>query len=1271
MKNGPVNWTMSQRKAIEAVDRRILVSAAAGAGKTSVLIQRYLKLLIEGNAPERILAITFTRKAASQLKIGVINRLVESNDRNLELLIPRITQAPVGTIHSFCLQLIREFAGPLSLPADFAILDEDKSRNLKEIAIGKTIAEMASSKAGQKRYAQLLRSFGTGRGDEWLHTLVLDLADFFEKLPQPRARSKYWLGLYDEVKSAESFWHTTWGKLYKDALTAEIEKIRRELEWFETEFRKSAIPAAWREAIYNDVKLLSEFLSMDTEKTGAMNDFLSGASWTPRYPAKCNIYELDRTKESWVKFRNRIKSDFRKTWLVPELIILSELKKFSSSQILPELIDLVYKYTECFSKIKLRLKMLDFSDLERYAHTLLAETAASNKHVAEVLADRFDHILIDEYQDTSPIQDAIFECLSQRAKMFFMVGDVKQSIYRFRHAEPDLFVNRLNLIRKGKDESSSLIDLPDNFRSVKPVIDVVNAVFSRIFSENFGGIDYCDGHKLISGAGNELSQCASGCVTPHVSLKLILSSGTRVDDKEVENDDFDTENAGGDFEETDLSRKELEASLVAREILSLVNSVPAIKVIEENDGQKRPVPISFRHVALILSAPVNWVDTYAEVFGRYGIPFWFSAGGSAQLMSDPLSRDLLSILRVIDNPLQDIPLSAVLLGPLVGLTPDYLLAIRSSMEHCELLFDAVVSSVTSKGYNQVLTVLSEALGESAPSEELMRFATEERLKIERFLEWLTEMRQTAQSDELSEVVLKTIRDSNLDSLARLGYGTADSSSRLEWFAGISESMPPGGLGDLIKKASAEDKIELPTSAVGDRVQITSIHQAKGLEFPIVIAAGLGHKFRFDESKRAVIFDREIGFGCRLLHPNRHATYPSPPYRIVERALRHKMLEEEARKLYVSLTRARERLIMVGSVRESAFKVSYAARRTAKNECIRERDEACNFMDWLMPIFIEAKPVYAALESIGVQIGGIAPQGLDADLSCDVFRESELKAAIGKETLPNLALKTELGMDVTPLNEAELKIPDAVLFKYPFSSTISIPRKISASSLSKYDDPEGLRMIAESFEPRDASRNSHNLRNDSLRLGSAVHILMSNLPFGCGVGINPEETLAELVSLGKIAESDASNIEMNRIHSFLETPLGRFLSGKGFARTEWRFLLRLNREDFASEPRALRALTALANPNMPQSSAISPSIVMLNDDDFVVAQGAVDLIFECDRRRILVDWKTDAVDMAEVNGRAENYFLQMWVYIKAVEAGLGPVDSAKLVFLTPGVAVEVT
>ncbi len=1114
--------TASQIQAISAKNRSIIVSAAAGSGKTRVLVERYIGLLSGGEAPEKILVITFTRKAASQLKERTMREIMRSSEPGLKNLAPRLASAPISTIHSFCSQLIREFASKLDIDPYFATLEEDVAAEIKERAFRKISAKYARNAADRNSYEKLLRLFGSGRDDAGMKTMIFELFEFLRRLPDPEALKESWLEMYSEASEAKEFEDTKWGKLYYEAMANRVRELSGEFDVLASEFNSLPIPSTWQNQLSNELDNVTRILSFcpDIEKMAEVAEGDWVLKQMPRKKDGDNLRSI-LWKDKWKKFRDSVAKDFAKEWLTPPRELIADLKRLWDSGSLRFLERAVDDFQNAYFAFKKNGNALDFADLEREAYRLVSAVSDGDEAVKTALQTRFTHILMDEYQDTNPLQDAIVDKLagSEHANVF-RVGDIKQSIYRFRHAEPELFQARYAESVDGDEFGieKRRIDLADNFRSALPIVEFVNAVMRRTMTDDFGGAEYTRGHELKHMFDSVADDPEYTGKFPAVSVKLVSDTGESYESDENDENEIETGAESGDSTDSEspeeLDRVRREAALIAKEILSLINANPKIQVYEESEKGLVKTDLRLGHITILLSAVVNSTNAYAEVFGSLGIPLWGT--GRDVLTELPVIRDAISLLEIIDNPIQDIPLAACILGTPCGASPDAVYLIRRESGDFDSLFQAISTFVESENGELEKALVAE-IEDDAKCRIESSFT-----KIRHFWKKLDAVRSFSAAHPVYKTTEFALKTFGILDQAGLENDPEESLKRVDWILGKAGEFGEKTVHEFVEYMKTQFQIDLPVGGVGDSVQLMSIHQAKGLEFPVVFLAGLGKKFNLQDLNTSnILFDRKLGFGCKVVHEELPVRYPAASFKSVKENMHRNQLEEELRKLYVGMTRARERLYLVGTVRQSGFAKLAARRKRNEDAPISNRERAGAFTDWLVPCILDCQEFAEKITSAGIELPVAEGSAFEAEFygeiasasGIDAWYASQAGSRLGGESRDIGKSGSEPMKKVASSNLADI-VPEIVLFDYPAKALTAIPSKISASALSALDDPEGLSASPDFFSrdfvlptsPRSNTKQNDyssgaedNLlanfsRNYALERGIATHKLMQNFAF---------------------------------------------------------------------------------------------------------------------------------------------------------------------------------
>lgn len=849
--------TPAQKLAIETRGKAILVSAAAGSGKTRVLTERLAHWVTDPEQPQdidRFLVITYTRAAAAELRGRILRSLGElaaahPGDPRLRRQSTLCCRAHIETIHSFCAGLLRENCHALGLAPDFQVAEETRIAAIRERVLDTCLEDVYLQLEQQPALQALVDTVGAGRDDKRLRRLLLQLHTQMQSHPDPQA----------------------WAEAQKAALYAEDAVDAGQTVWGRELLENAArLTGHWAAAMDHALEWL---------RTGGVTAYLD--SYTQTADAIHALHQLAQQRR-WDDLVQALPVPFPRTKSIrgekpPEALFAAEIrdackkameklhKQFSDRSVtlleelrgtapaMEALLSLVQVLDDRFCREKRRLNLVDFSDLEHLALQLLWDGKKQCPTLAaEALSRRFTEILVDEYQDVNAVQDLLFRCLSRQGENLFMVGDVKQSIYRFRLADPGIFLDKYTRAGVVGDPNAALwrIDLQQNFRSRGCVLNGCNFVFRTLMSPRLGELEYDAAAALRLGAKYPDPEAE----TP-VSLRVLPPP----------------ENTDSDQRPDNTAR---EAAYVAGEIEALVRSGMCITV----DGETRPV--EYGDIAILLRSANSVGPCYRRALAERGIPV-AATQGEGFFTSLEISV-LLSLLAVIDNPHQDVPLIGVLRSPFLGFTPDMLAAIRAENRDCDFY-----------------TAL--CLHEAAEP------------RCGQFLDFLRDVRALAPDLE-PEILLETIyRRLDFPAMCAVLPDGAARQENLHTLLGLAVQFSGSGLRGLHAFVAwlrrRMERGDVPATGGGQGVQIMSIHRSKGLEFPVVFLADTARRFNLSDLQAAVLMHPQLGLGPKCTDPVLRLEYPTLARRAIAARLRRETLSEELRVLYVAMTRARERLII--------------------------------------------------------------------------------------------------------------------------------------------------------------------------------------------------------------------------------------------------------------------------------------------------------------------------------------------------------------------------
>ena len=839
--------TPQQRQAVEDRGGKLLVSAAAGSGKTKVLVDRLLGYLMDPVHPanlDEFLIITYTKAAAAELRGKIAAKLSERiaeqpENKHLQRQMQRLFLTKISTVHGFCTDILREFAYRLDLPGDFRVADENECREIRETVLSDVLDEAYAQAGTDEAFRAFVDTQGLGRDDRLVADIVLKVYDSARCHRDPQR----WLRECMEAARGENCLDAgqlTWGRYLMEQMASclddQIRIMKKCAELAESSEGLEKVAVNLRDSIYQMEHLRS---AKSWDEVVARKNIEFGRLTFP----KKNVDEelAERIKAC----RNGCKK-----------ILEKELRVFAndSQQVLADiqqsadatrgLIGLVDRFDKAYTKAKQSRRCVDFSDLEHKMLDLLwGKSRSGITSAAREIGRRFREIMVDEYQDSNGVQDAIFNALAQERNNCFMVGDVKQSIYQFRLADPGIFLEKyrqyVSAAAATVGEGRKVL-LSANFRSGAEVIEAVNDVFTDCMSDAVGGLRYGEEEMLREGI-------------PHRALPepAVEFYGIEVDQHTYED----------------------EPAFVAQRIVQMLDGS---HMVRQGDQLR---PIREEDIVILLRSPGSVGKHFQQALEANGIRC--TSGGGTDLLQTEEIGTLRSILQTISNPRQDIPLVSTLASPVFGFTADDLAALRSKRKHGSI-YDALCGDCSEKSRD--FCKLLEELREEARMNPITQLI--ERIYV------LTGMDSiyASMSDGM-------VRSANLQTFYALA-ADYEATSRKE-------------LGQFLENLEMMEKKGLMTAgeSTSGAVTIMSIHKSKGLEFPVVFLCGLGREFNRDSLRAQVLCDQKLGLGLSVADTKNRVRYPAISKRAIAAKTLTQSLSEEMRVLYVAMTRARDRLIM--------------------------------------------------------------------------------------------------------------------------------------------------------------------------------------------------------------------------------------------------------------------------------------------------------------------------------------------------------------------------
>lgn len=1211
-----MKFSLSQQEVIDLRNKNILVSAAAGSGKTTVLVERIIKLLInEKEDIDKFLIVTFTNAAASGMKQKIHKALVKaiqnSNDKeHLSRQLNLLSKSNISTIHSFCIDVVRKNFHVIGIDPGFRIGDV----NEVDILLQESIDEVLENHYREKPegFIQLVESFTGNRGDFELNEIVRDVYKFILSFPDPLK----WLS--DSVHmlsvSEADLIGSLWVKAVKFNIMLQLTGAEESLTSARMKCMEDDGPLTYEEAISEDIRnvnRLKDLLEGDFEEFIA---FVHSVSFPTLKALKGKAKDdVNPEKQEDVKSLREDYKDIVKN--IKKVIPHKSFSQFTHDinymhVPMKALFNIIFDLDKVFKSKKMDKAIADFNDVEHYALQVLRQ-----EDIKERYKNKFKYIFIDEYQDSNSLQEELISQI-KRENNLFMVGDVKQSIYRFRLSDPTIFNEKSNsypvVDGVGKDRR---IDLTQNFRSRKEILSSINYVFNNIMSKLIGEVEY--NQSVFLNPGAEFEEC-SKCDDCYTELVVI--------DKNTTDDDLDDEIKS-------MKTAELEATLAVQKINELLKknkNEPVKKDKETNAMQAMPEKLQYKDIVILMRSVSGWAGIFEEIFNEQNIPFYFD-GGSGYFETIEI-QVVLNLLRIVDNIRQDVPLLSVMRSTIGSFTTEELVEIR----------------VRNPRYNFIDAVYEYKNNcQDELSDKLSNFIS----KIE---SWKKRSRYTHLNDFIWEILMETnyyyfvgllpngkIRQANLRLLSDKAYDFEKTSmSGLFNFLRYVEKL----------KLSSGDSSSAKTLGENDNVvRLMSVHKSKGLEFPVVIMCGLNKKFNKTDASKNILKHKLYGLAPKYINTEERVYRETISRTAIKNVVKIENLSEEMRVLYVAMTRAIDRIIMIGTVDkfESKFK------KWQKGPSLFNIYNEDSFLDWICTALFK-----------NAETDSILKVANDCNLIYEINYSSNdsqysTKWNINKVTLNQMSKieQEALVKKKERINEiANFKNQDnsnhreeierRLNFKYAYINSVNIPTKLSVTDIKvlrqenleqvKYKIP-ALKDIPQFKEQSTQFTNTE--------IGTIVHFVMQHLNIGESLTKdNISEQVSKMVhkKLLTLKEAEAVNVEM--ISEFFCTDTGKRMKASSHIKREVPFVIKKNASEIINS---------------------------LSKNDIILIQGIIDCYFYEGNEVVIIDYKTDKVTDGNLEKIIHEYSPQILSYKEAVEKITGgQVKACYLYLFDIGKSVEI-
>lgn len=1223
-------WTEDQKKVISTVDSNLLVSAAAGSGKTAVLVERIIQMITDVKNPtdiDRLIIMTFTRAAAAQMrqKIGdEIEKLITADPGSKQLRRQQklLNNAVISTIDSFCIGIVHDYFHVPELDPAFRIADETEI----ELVRADCMAEMLEERYAKNDslFCELRESYCTHKNDSRLEEIIFNMAQKALAAPWPQE----WLdGITDAygVGSVAEFDGTDTAKYV-------VEYSRLLLGTYRSKLERGIEICKMTDGPLPFLPMLEEALAvydniMAAGSYSELGSIITSSSFSVLSRKKSTDEDLrEKAKNIRNSFKDAVNGIKKRFFYTDTASIIEIIKK--SEPTVNYLKEMTSDYLQRFAAKKREMNIIDFNDAEHFALEILTVKTPEGRvrsDIAKELQKRYAEIIIDEYQDSNGIQEEIVNAIagdSGERPYVFTVGDVKQSIYKFRNACPELFIKKQALYRDGLD-NGTLINLDRNFRSREEVLSATNSVFMNVMHGYCGGIEYTEECSLKCGTDGQKAAAGGNGEDPYKTELILIRKksgdepaaesqtemGTeeagRSDDRQEQPEGGQQENSGDELTPEETDRVKTEARAVALRIRQLVGE-NGLRLWDTSDRNQGLRPAGYGDVVVLLRTIKGIAEVFLQVFAEEGIPAYSDVqSGFFKAEETALT---MNYLKILDNPRDDIALVSILHSFIGNMDVDDLAQIKLAGDAaCTSFYDAALAARGSEG---------------APVK-----------KLEAFFEVYDRLSVLKNELGTRELICKIYDETGLYNYYSALPDGERRSGNLDMLLGYAGDYARTGFFGLFSFIRYIDKLkgreldygEAGNGAAANCVRIMSIHKSKGLEFPIVVLAGMGKKFNMRDFSGDVVVNSSYGIGIKYVDTENRIKYPGFYQGIIKAKGTEDVLGEEMRLLYVAMTRAKEKLIMTAFSDSPKTDIDYASILGAGS-----------FIDFVYPTALVSDETIKLTELSAAEVftAGVSEEAAKADRA-----EKAAEAVTGDGS----AEKNGFTERLTEIRDRE----------YPYASDAVLPVKLSVSDLkhqaieeeegeNPFEETRGFMPGSEKTLPdfmRAPAEHGQAPALSGTGYGTLMHKCMQFIPMRLRTAAEVSLFLKEMLAAGKIDENEYAGINPNKIAAFLNTPLAdrirRADEKKQFFR-EKQFMLGMPAGKVDAEKYAGRS-------------------------ELIPVQGVIDAMFVEDGSIVILDYKTDSVEEGGEEQLADRYRMQLVCYAGAAEQLTGMAVSECLLY----------
>ena len=1207
-----VKWTNEQLQAIMEKGSNILVAAAAGSGKTAVLVERIINKIIKEKVDiDRLLVVTFTNAAAAEMRERVLEAIYQKldenpEDENLQRQITLLNKASICTIDSFCLDVVRNNFYELdNISPNFRIADTTEIELLKQEVLDDIFEE--KYEAQDEDFAELINTYTSYRDDTPLKDLILKIYTYIQSNPFPNDWLNEKIEMFHLQDLEKDFSQTPWGKILLKEVEEEVIDDIHTLQEQHQILQKNPDLEKFAKTLYDDIEKM-EILRKNLDSWDKAYEVYANFTFATWPRQKVDSEAKDQAKQIRDDVKKKFSNTLNKIFIYPSNEANQDIVDMYPT--LVKLKELIFQFGDVFSKRKRDKNMVDFNDIEHLALEILLEHKEGNiepTEVAKKYQEKFLEIAIDEYQDSNMVQEYILTAISNKHNIF-MVGDVKQSIYKFRQAMPELFLSKYKTYqtKEQREEGNDLkIQLFKNFRSRENVLDFTNLIFQDIMSENLGDIDYDKEEYLNLGASYEEN---GQHLETEITVIDLKEQEDLVEEEEAQETDEIEEN------EERLEDIQVEARFVANKIKELVDS--KFQVFDRKKNGFRD--IQYKDIVILLRSTKVNAPIFEEEILNLGMPV-FSESSQEYLDSVEI-QTIMSLLKIIDNPIQDIPLVTVLRSHIGNFTDDELVEIRLSDK-----------------YDNFYTAMQKAR---------INVSSELKEKIDTFLENLETWRKEKEYLALDEFIWKLYSDTHYYTYVGLMPNGDLRQANLKMLFERAKQYETASFKGLYNFINFIEKLHVGSNDLGaakligendDVIRIMSIHKSKGLEFPVVFLSATGKQFNLLDLNQNILLHQELGIGVKYIDYERQVQYDTLTKEAIRNRILTETLSEEMRILYVALTRAKEKLYITGLKKDYEKEMEKMQNQVNR---YRKIDDKINYilvkkykkyLDWILLVYAYEK------------------ENTNTLLTLNVINKQELLKNVAKLKEEIVDVKAVLENTDTPKETAQ-KLDKILEYTYTHQLATTIPTMLSVTKIKELQNErqsesykynmefakeQTKQEVSNSDEDNSYTKNLFDkpkfMRNDKqetltgAQKGTLVHLCLQRLDEKKTYDLEQiKDLIKNLVNREIITQVEAQNINPYKIVEFTKSNIWKELQTAKKVYKERPFFINIPAKEIYQEPL----------------------------EEEVLVQGIIDLYYiNAEGKIILVDYKTDYVEKGKEEELIEKYHTQLELYQKALEETL--------------------